>query len=70
MSLPISRIQDKIYRKHPKIDHHDNHQIDHEMRLECIETHPDDESQIEYDKRREENMVGTGDTRSHEIIYE
>ena len=50
MCVPIARVQDKIYRKHPKIDHHDDHQIYHEMGLQSVETHPDDECEIEYDK--------------------
>ena len=65
MLTPIPWIDEYIAPEHREIDYHHDDQIDHRMWLQCIETHPDDESEIEYEKRREQDMVGTRDTGTH-----
>jgi hypothetical protein len=47
---PISRIDKNITPKHSEVEYHDDDEIHHRMFLECIETHPYYESQIEYEK--------------------
>ena len=65
MLTPIPWIDEHIAPEHREIEHHHDDEIDHRMWLERIETHPDDESEIEYEKWWEEDMVGTRDTGTH-----